>query len=164
MKVSFVIPLYNESATLKEAIGRIVAVDLDKELVIVDDGSTDGSRELVTALANDGFDGWLTNPGLKRGHNEVRVHLQPQNMGKGAVIPMADVPDFFWKHGSQGYSRAMEGPNHFADMDQPRPGDGVDLLTLCQDTQQIDANVWNTFYDSVKDLLNDMEKIEIDFY
>jgi hypothetical protein len=78
-----------------------------------------------------------------------------KNMGKDAVIPMADVPDFFWKHGSQGYSRAMEGPNHFADMDQPRPGDGVDLLTLCQDTQQIDANVWNTFYDSVKDLLND---------
>jgi glycosyltransferase involved in cell wall biosynthesis len=86
MKVSFVIPLYNESATLKEAIGRIVAVDLDKELVIVDDGSTDGSRELVAALANDGFDGWLTNPGLKRGHNEVRVHLQPQNMGKGAAL------------------------------------------------------------------------------
>jgi hypothetical protein len=78
-----------------------------------------------------------------------------KNMGDDAVIPMADVPDFFWKHGKQGHSRAMEGPNHFADMDQPRPIDGTDLLKLCEDTNQIDPVVWNTFYDSVKDLLDD---------
>jgi hypothetical protein len=77
-----------------------------------------------------------------------------KKMGSLAVLPMADVPDFFWKHGSQGHSRSFEGPNHFADMDQKRDSDGMDLLTLCQDPANIDPKVWNDFYDSVKDLLD----------
>src|SRR5215831_15931435 len=55
-----------------------------------------------------------------------------KGMGEDAFVPMADVPDFFWKHGKQGASRGAEGPNHFADMDQKRPLDGTDLLTLCK--------------------------------
>ena len=55
-----------------------------------------------------------------------------KGMGEAAFVPMADVPDFFWKHGKQGASRGSEGPNHFADMDQPRPGDGMTLLKLCE--------------------------------
>ena len=74
-------------------------------------------------------------------------------MGDDAFIPMADVPDFFWKHGHQHHSRPSEGPNHFADMDQKRSKDGVDLLTLCEDPANIDPNVWEEFYESVEDLL-----------
>jgi hypothetical protein len=77
-----------------------------------------------------------------------------KGMGDDAFIPMADVPDFFWKHGKQGHSRGSEGPNHFADMDQKRPADGVDLLTLCLDPANVDPTVWNSFYDSVEDLLS----------
>ncbi len=82
-----------------------------------------------------------------------------KNMGKAAFVPMADVPDFFWKHGQQGASRGLEGPNHFADMDQKRPSDGVDLLTLCKDEKNIDPDKWNAFYESVRDTLSG-EKIE----
>ena len=76
-----------------------------------------------------------------------------KNMGKDPFVPMADVPDFFWKHGKQGHTRGMEGPNHFADMDQKRPTDQVDLLTLCQNKNNIDPDAWNEFYDSIADIL-----------
>jgi hypothetical protein len=77
-----------------------------------------------------------------------------KGMGDLAVLPMADVPDFFWKHGKQHHTRGSEGPNHFADMDQKRDADGVDLLKLCEDPANIDPTVWNDFYDSVEDLLD----------
>ena len=76
------------------------------------------------------------------------------HMGDLDFIPMADVPDFFWKHGRQGHSRGSEGPNHFADMDQKRDEDGVDLLKLCEDPNNIDPKAWNDFYSSVEDLLD----------
>jgi hypothetical protein len=76
-----------------------------------------------------------------------------KGMGSSAFVPMADVPDFFWKHGQQGASRAMEGPNHFADMDQKRHSDGQDLLALTRKDEEIDPGVWDAFYDSVQDLL-----------
>jgi len=86
VKLSLVIPVYNELATLKTSIERVTSVDLDKELIIVDDGSTDGSRELLIELAEKGLEGWLPNPDARRGHNVARVHLQPKNMGKGAAL------------------------------------------------------------------------------
>jgi glycosyltransferase involved in cell wall biosynthesis len=86
VKLSIVIPVYNEAATLKTLVQRVVAVDLDKELILVDDGSTDGSRELVQELASVGLDRWLPDAAEMRGVNEVRVHLQPRNMGKGAAV------------------------------------------------------------------------------
>jgi glycosyltransferase involved in cell wall biosynthesis len=86
MKLSLVIPVYNEAQTLKTLVERVVAVDLDKQLVIVDDGSSDGSRELLAELAEKGLGAWLPNPQAQRGHNEVHVHLQPRNMGKGAAL------------------------------------------------------------------------------
>jgi glycosyltransferase involved in cell wall biosynthesis len=81
-----VIPVYNEAPTLKEAIQRVTAVDLDKELIIVDDGSTDGSREMLMELRDKGLESWLPQPGVRRGGNDVRVHLQPFNQGKGAAL------------------------------------------------------------------------------
>jgi hypothetical protein len=76
-----------------------------------------------------------------------------KGLGKLDFVPLADVPDFVWKHGEQGFKRGKEGPNHFADMDQERPGDGKDLLALCKDARNISAKVWNDFYSSVKDPL-----------
>ncbi len=86
MKLSIVIPIYNELATLREIVARVTAVDLDKELILVDDASTDGSRELLAELRDGGLARWLPNPGACRGVNDVNVILQPQNMGKGAAL------------------------------------------------------------------------------
>ena len=89
MKLSLVIPVYNETPTLREIVSRIAAVDLDKELVFVDDMSTDGSRELLTNLREQGLKKWLSTHDKQRPilrSNEVQVLLQPQNMGKGAAL------------------------------------------------------------------------------
>jgi len=75
-----------------------------------------------------------------------------KGMGDDAFVHLADVPDFFWKHGHQGHSRFYEGPNHFADMDHKNP-QGEDLLTLCKTSKNIAAPFWNQFYDSVRDVL-----------
>jgi glycosyltransferase involved in cell wall biosynthesis len=72
MKLSVVMPVYNEKATLQEVITRVLAVPLDIELICVDDGSGDGSREILAALQS--------------GHPQIRVLLQPKNMGKGAAL------------------------------------------------------------------------------
>jgi len=86
VKLSIVIPVYNETATLREITARVAAVDLDKELIFVDDGSSDGSRELLVDLRERGLAAWLPEASPRRGTNEVQVILQPQNMGKGAAL------------------------------------------------------------------------------
>jgi glycosyltransferase involved in cell wall biosynthesis len=72
MRLSVVVPVYNEQATVREVIARVLAVSLDIELICVDDGSTDASREILAQLQST--------------HPEVRVLLQPHNMGKGAAL------------------------------------------------------------------------------
>ena len=47
MKISVIIPIYNEAATCIELINRVQAVSLEKEIIIVDDGSSDGTTELL---------------------------------------------------------------------------------------------------------------------
>ena len=74
MKLSVVMPAYNEQATIRTIVARVLEVDLgpvEKELVIVDDGSKDGTREILKEL--DGKSG-------------VRVFFQPHNQGKGAAV------------------------------------------------------------------------------
>jgi glycosyltransferase involved in cell wall biosynthesis len=71
LKLSVVIPAYNESKTIREIVRRVLAVPIEKEIVIVDDGSTDGTRDILREL--DGTDG-------------IRVVMQPRNMGKGAAV------------------------------------------------------------------------------
>jgi glycosyltransferase involved in cell wall biosynthesis len=83
MLVSLVIPVYNELPTLAELLRRCIAVDFPKELVLVDDCSRDGSRELLQELATKGV-GVLG--GTPRNRNEVRVLFQPHNQGKGAAL------------------------------------------------------------------------------
>ncbi len=72
MQLSVVIPVYNEQATLREVITRVLAVPLEVELLCVDDGSTDASREILAELAGQ--------------YRRIRVLLQPKNMGKGAAL------------------------------------------------------------------------------
>ena len=86
MTVSLVIPVYNEAPTLKELVRRVVAVELDKELVFVDDGSTDGSREMLTDLEQRSLAAWLPAGAHLSGQNRVQVVLQPKNAGKGAAL------------------------------------------------------------------------------
>jgi glycosyltransferase involved in cell wall biosynthesis len=74
MKLSVVMPAYNEQATIRTIVARVLEVDLgsvQKELVIVDDGSTDGTREILKEL---------------EGQGGVRVFFQPHNQGKGAAV------------------------------------------------------------------------------
>ena len=47
MRVSFIVPAYNEAATLGEVLRRVEALDLDKQIVVVDDGSTDDTPRLL---------------------------------------------------------------------------------------------------------------------
>ena len=82
MKLSVLIPVYNEVNTLAEAIRRVRNVQLPKEIIVVDDGSSDGSRELLKRLA---MEAKPENDSL----NELKVHFQPVNQGKGAAIRSA---------------------------------------------------------------------------
>jgi glycosyltransferase involved in cell wall biosynthesis len=84
MRVSLVIPVYNELPTLAEILRRIVAIDFAKELLLVDDGSTDGSRELLERIDREGLQ--AVEGILPRNENTVRVLLQPRNLGKGAAL------------------------------------------------------------------------------
>ena len=72
MKLSVIMPVYNERNTLRQAVEKVLAVGLETELICVDDGSTDGSREILEQLQQQ--------------HPEIRVVLQPRNIGKGAAL------------------------------------------------------------------------------
>jgi glycosyltransferase involved in cell wall biosynthesis len=71
LKLSVVMPVYNEAATVREIVRRVSEVPLEKEILIVDDCSTDGTRDILREL--DGRGG-------------VRVYFQPVNQGKGAAV------------------------------------------------------------------------------
>jgi len=77
MKLSIIVPIYNERSTIKEILGRLQAADLDleglpveKELVLVEDCSTDGTRERLATIAPPG----------------AKVVYHARNQGKGAAI------------------------------------------------------------------------------
>lgn len=73
MKLSILIPVYNEHATILEIIRRVQAVPFDKEIIAVDDGSTDGTRKLLPQVEQQG----------------VIVLYHDHNRGKGAAIVTA---------------------------------------------------------------------------
>ena len=66
-------PVHNEVNTIREALRQVQAVNLKKEIIIVDDYSSDGTREVLSQVADDG----------------VKVVYHAQNMGKGSAIKTA---------------------------------------------------------------------------
>ena len=72
MRLSVVIPVYNEVETIKEIVSRVQAVDFEKEIIIVDDGSTDGTREQLQEIS--------------LAQENVRVFYHDRNQGKGAAL------------------------------------------------------------------------------
>jgi glycosyltransferase involved in cell wall biosynthesis len=82
--VSVVIPVFNERPTVEELLRRVVAVDFPKELIVVDDCSTDGSREILERLARGGLK--TLSGASPRNVNALKVLLQEKNAGKGAAI------------------------------------------------------------------------------
>jgi glycosyltransferase involved in cell wall biosynthesis len=79
VKLSIIVPIYNERSTIQEVLDRLAALPLDKEVIVVDDGSTDGSREY---LESRGAAGRLNGGRLK-------VIAHSRNRGKGAAIRTA---------------------------------------------------------------------------
>ena len=97
-KLSIVVPAYNERRTLRTLLAAVLDVDLSplsmtKEILVVDDGSTDGTREIVESLARD-WRAELAPVLARRGIDAsrafagatVRGILQPENRGKGAAL------------------------------------------------------------------------------
>lgn len=68
--LSVVIPVFNEKGTIGEIIKRVEAVPIDKEIIVVDDFSTDGTRDILSKIENRG----------------IRVIYHEKNMGKGAAL------------------------------------------------------------------------------
>lgn len=81
MKLSVLIPVYNEERTLEEVVRRVRAIQLPKEIILVDDGSKDRSREILTQLQGD--------ERAQDPLNQIRVFFQPTNQGKGAALKAA---------------------------------------------------------------------------
>lgn len=74
MKVSIIVPAYNEMRTIEALLARLLALPVDKEIIVVDDASMDGTRERLETIAREG---------------EVKVLFHPENRGKGAAIRTA---------------------------------------------------------------------------
>ena len=74
MRVSFLVPAYNEAATIATLLDAVWALELEKQIVVVDDGSTDGTGEIVERW-RDGRDGVVV--------------VTQQNQGKGAAVRAA---------------------------------------------------------------------------
>jgi glycosyltransferase involved in cell wall biosynthesis len=79
VKLSVLMPVFNEANTLEEAIHRVQSVRFPKEIIAIDDGSTDGSREILKRLEAEAKE-------KEHSLNEIKVLLQPFNRGKGAAI------------------------------------------------------------------------------
>jgi glycosyltransferase involved in cell wall biosynthesis len=91
MRVSFLVPAHNEAETIGEVLDRIDALGLDRQVVVVDDGSTDGTAELVEERISEGSDGLLLVRQPNRGKGAAIRAAIPHVDGDIAVIQDADM-------------------------------------------------------------------------
>jgi glycosyltransferase involved in cell wall biosynthesis len=89
-KVSIVIPVYNERKTIDEILRRVLDTEVRKEVLVVDDCSTDGTRQILEAMSARQSKGETTAP-AQDGNDQVtlrdlRFFFQAQNQGKGAAL------------------------------------------------------------------------------
>jgi glycosyltransferase involved in cell wall biosynthesis len=82
VKLSVLVPVYNEERTLEEVVRRVSAFPRAKEIILVDDGSKDHSREILTRLQQE-------NERAGDSLNQIKVFFQPYNQGKGAALKTA---------------------------------------------------------------------------
>ena len=82
MKLSVLVPVYNEERTLQEVVRRVCDFQIPKEIILVDDGSEDQSRKILTRLQEE-------NDRAKDPLNQIKVFFQPVNQGKGAALKVA---------------------------------------------------------------------------
>jgi glycosyltransferase involved in cell wall biosynthesis len=81
--LSIIVPVYNEVRTVRSVIERLIAIDLPvvREIIIVNDGSTDGTREALASVEREIVESRIPNP-----ESRLRVIHVEQNAGKGAAI------------------------------------------------------------------------------
>jgi len=72
VKLSVIMPVYNEREKLRDAVLAVLAVDRADEIIIVDDGSTDGTRDLY--------------PEIEELDASIKIHMHDRNQGKGAAL------------------------------------------------------------------------------
>lgn len=77
MKVSIIIPVYNEASTVEKVVEKVWNLPLEKEIIIVDDGSTDGSKEIIKSLED------------KHKEKDMKFIYHKENKGKGEAIKNA---------------------------------------------------------------------------
>ncbi len=82
MKLSVLVPVYNEEHTLEEIVRRVCDFQIPKEIILVDDGSKDQSRQILTRLQEE-------NARAKDPLNQIKVFFQQVNQGKGAALKTA---------------------------------------------------------------------------
>jgi len=82
VKLSVLVPVYNEERTLQEVVRRVCDFQIPKEIILVDDGSEDQSRKILTRLQEE-------NVRAKDPLNQIKVFFQPVNQGKGAALKVA---------------------------------------------------------------------------
>jgi glycosyltransferase involved in cell wall biosynthesis len=82
VKLSVLVPIYNEERTLEEVVRRVCDFQIPKEIILVDDASKDQSRKILTRLQEE-------NARVKDPLNELKVFFQPVNQGKGAALKTA---------------------------------------------------------------------------
>ena len=110
VSLSVIIPVYNEKATIREIIDRVQSTGLVNELIVVDNGSTDGTREILSQISSE---------------KPIKLILQPQNMGKGAAV-WTGVPEGSWTMQYAAPDFAFDdvfcGPSHM-----PQPTEQVSI-------------------------------------
>ena len=107
-KLSVVIPVYNEKETIFEILRRVLDTEIRKEIVVVDDCSKDGTREILENIANRQANGEPEAPATDGGDpvalKDIRFFFQEQNQGKGAALRRALACSASFRWASMSYS------------------------------------------------------------